>query len=240
MYPTLLWFVTFSFYPRRATQCRHVTKIPSPQLLLFSSLTNRDARNSFRIRSYTNCRVPSFDPKVFPDGAADSCLKSHGIISFSAPLPLTLLESCRFKDRVGGLEASPHPVIPLTHLKSALPGSLPFYTRISHPNPFRINTFISVDPTQLKVVLKSTLMKNRGRGGQLSLTRSVNQKRNKGFLFRATPAVRGADPVGPSAVGRPVPNRTDDYGLPDVYSRCAILAFLRSGDRPFLPPRRPV
>src|SRR6266436_6569156 len=37
--------------------CRHVTKIPSLQLLLFRAFTNCDARNSFRIRSYENCRV---------------------------------------------------------------------------------------------------------------------------------------------------------------------------------------
>src|SRR5437879_915997 len=36
---------------------RHVTKISSLQLLLFRPFTNCDARNSFRIRSYENCRV---------------------------------------------------------------------------------------------------------------------------------------------------------------------------------------
>src|SRR5260370_3625697 len=52
------------------------TKIPSPQLLLFPSLTNRDARKSFRplplraisarrIRSYENCRVTLLNPKLF-------------------------------------------------------------------------------------------------------------------------------------------------------------------------------
>jgi hypothetical protein len=240
MYFMLSGFVTFSFYPCRASQCRHVTKIPSPQLLLFPSLTNCDARKSFRMRSYENCRVTPSNPKVFPVGAADSCLKSRGIISFTDPLPLTLLESYRFKNGVGGLEPSPCPFIPLTHLKSVLPESLPFHTRISCPKPFRINTSISVDPKQLKAPLKSTLLKNRGSGGQLSLTRSVNQKPNKTFLPRATPAVRGADAAGPSTVGRPVPNRTDDYGLPDVYSRCAILSFVRLGDGPFLPPWRPV
>ena len=211
-----------------------------PQLLLFPPLTNCDARNPFRFRSYTKCRVASFNPIVSPVRAADSCLKSHRIISFTDSLPLTLLESHRFKFRVGGLELSPCPLILLTHLKSALPGSLRFYTRISRPKPFRINTSISVDPKQLKVPLESTLMKNRGRGDQLSLTRSVNQKPNKGVPSRRHPLSATAAATGPSTVGRPVPNRTDDYGLPDVYSRCAILAFLRSGDRPFLPPWRPV
>jgi hypothetical protein len=232
--------VIFSPDPRRASPCRHVTKIPSPQLLFLPPLTNCDARKSFRICSYENCRVISFDPKVLPVGTADSCPKSHGIISFTDPLSLTPLESYRFKNRVGGLEASPHPAIPLTHLKSALPRSLLFYTRISHPKPFRMNTSRSVNSKQLKVLLKSTLLKNRGRGGLLSLTKSVNQKPNKWLLSRRTPTVRGADAAGPSAVGQPVPNRTDDYALPAVYSRCAILPFLCSGDRPFLPPWRPV
>jgi hypothetical protein len=68
--------VIFSIDPRRATQCRHVTKIPSPQLLLFPALTNCDARNSFRtlrlravsarrIRSYAKCRVTSFKLDIF-------------------------------------------------------------------------------------------------------------------------------------------------------------------------------
>jgi hypothetical protein len=53
----LAWVVIFSTDSRRLTHCRHVTKIPSPQLLLFPELTNRDACNLFRIRSYANCRV---------------------------------------------------------------------------------------------------------------------------------------------------------------------------------------
>jgi hypothetical protein len=36
-----------------------------------------------------------------------------------------------------------------------------------------------------------------------------------------------------------VPNRTDGYTLQRVYTPCAILPFLHSGDRPFLPPWRP-
>lgn len=37
----------------------------------------------------------------------------------------------------------------------------------------------------------------------------------------------------------PVPNRTDSHTLQHVYTPCAILPFLHSGDRPFLPPWRP-
>jgi hypothetical protein len=41
-------------HPRRAASLRHVTKNPSPQLLYFPHLQNRDARNSFRFCSYVN------------------------------------------------------------------------------------------------------------------------------------------------------------------------------------------
>src|SRR5260370_7604600 len=65
MYFIVPCLVIFTSHPRVAPQCRHVTKIPSPQLLLFPPLANRDARNSFRFRSYANCRVTSFKPKAF-------------------------------------------------------------------------------------------------------------------------------------------------------------------------------
>jgi hypothetical protein len=65
--------VIFSLDLRRTTQCRHVTKILSPQPLLFPALTNCDARNSFRFRSYENCRgaypsnqIFSISPFLFP------------------------------------------------------------------------------------------------------------------------------------------------------------------------------
>ncbi len=58
------WVVIFSFDPRPAAPYRHVTKIPSPQLLLFPTLTNRDARNPFRFRSYANTGVsPAFSSR---------------------------------------------------------------------------------------------------------------------------------------------------------------------------------
>jgi len=94
--------VIFSRYSRRAAECRQVMRIPSPQLLLFPSLTNRDARNSFRpphlravsarrIRSlvpsetdgYENCQVTSFRPKIF--------LRSGLPTLALSPLPATLM-----------------------------------------------------------------------------------------------------------------------------------------------------
>jgi len=43
---------------------RHVTKIPSPQPLCFPHLQDRDARNSFRICFYANCRVSLRSPDL--------------------------------------------------------------------------------------------------------------------------------------------------------------------------------
>jgi hypothetical protein len=97
--------------------------------------------------------------------------------------------------------------------------------------------------------LAATLTKNRGEGVLLLLTRGVNQKPNKGYL---SPATIGSRPTCPDLVGGkshqsqvtshlpriaspPVPNRTDDYTLPQVYSHHAILPSLHSADRPFLP-----
>src|SRR6266403_2787839 len=57
MYNMIALVVISSNVPRQAAQYRHVTKIPPPQLLSFPTLANRDVRNSFRFRSYENCRV---------------------------------------------------------------------------------------------------------------------------------------------------------------------------------------
>jgi hypothetical protein len=67
------WVVIFRLPARLATQFRHVTKYPSPQVLVDPPLTNCDAPNSFRIRSYENCRVSlvlsphySLSPNLYP------------------------------------------------------------------------------------------------------------------------------------------------------------------------------
>ena len=174
----------------------------------------------------------------FSNVQSHAASKSNGIISFTDPHPLTLLESYRFENRVGGTQGSPYRTVLLTPLESLLPRSLPFHTRISHPKPFRITTFKSVHPEQLKVPLESPLLKNRGGGGPLWLTKSVNQNTNKGFSSRVKPGVCAGDSEWPSTVGRPVPNRTDGSALPHIYRRCAILPFLCLGDRLFLPPWR--
>ncbi len=139
---------------------------------------------------------------------------------------------CTFVRRLH--EESPHP----THLLS--------YHHIVRVSPLAATLMVfpvSVANKRLTVGLSplaATLMKNTGEGARLLLTRSVNRNANGGFLSRATTTVRESDAAGPSTVGRPVPNCTDHSTLPHIYSRCAILPSPRSGDRPFLPPWRPI
>ncbi len=60
------WVVIFSIDSRRQpSMCRHVPNTPSPQLLLFRSLTSRDVRNSFGFRSYANCPGHLLPAKTF-------------------------------------------------------------------------------------------------------------------------------------------------------------------------------
>jgi hypothetical protein len=72
------WVVIFSTDSRQPSPCRHMTKFPSPPLLLFPTPTNGDSPNSFRslrvrapfarrIRSYEKCRV-SFALSSRPSG----------------------------------------------------------------------------------------------------------------------------------------------------------------------------
>jgi hypothetical protein len=82
--------------PRLATLPRHVTNNPSPHVPVDSTLTNRDAHNSFRtlhlravsarrIRSHEKCRVslasfniPTFKPSNLPTFSDRSLFLSHG------------------------------------------------------------------------------------------------------------------------------------------------------------------
>jgi hypothetical protein len=53
----LSFLVNLSASPRRSTLSRHRDKKPVTASPLESAFTKRDARNSFRMRSYENCRV---------------------------------------------------------------------------------------------------------------------------------------------------------------------------------------
>jgi len=57
------FLVIVSCLSRRIFSFRHVTKILSPQLPCFPHLQSRETCNSFRFRSYENCRV---SPSKFP------------------------------------------------------------------------------------------------------------------------------------------------------------------------------
>jgi hypothetical protein len=90
-------------------------------------------------------RVDDSDPM----GTPAPCYKSHGIISFADPHPLTPLGSYRFETRVGGIQDSTCSIVLLTPLDSALPRSLSFYTQ------FR--TLSLLESTLLKVFILSNL-----------------------------------------------------------------------------------
>ncbi len=86
----------FSFDPCRVAPCRHVTTIPSPQLLLFLTLANRDARKSFRMCSYKNCRVTSFRPNIFLSASGSSTFRPSNVQTIQTslfPLPPCFLTS---------------------------------------------------------------------------------------------------------------------------------------------------
>jgi hypothetical protein len=106
----------------------------------------------------------------------------HGIISFADPHPLNSVVSYRYKI-IGGLDP-PH-FSNSRHLSLAfrpLSVSKPFRTNtyetcpiISALTPFRMNTSGSVHSKALYPPLKSTLLKNRGGGTQLLLTRNAKK-----------------------------------------------------------------
>src|SRR5260370_22449221 len=145
MYFIVPCLVIFSFHPRRAPQCRHVTKIPSPQLLLFPPLANRDARNSFRFRSYANCRVTSFKPKAF---------------SLFEPFPSG---------------PSNLPTFFLSDLLSATPSESPPRSAqfCWYLSPFRMKTSKSVSKQRTLTTFRMNTYEKQGEGGQLLLTRNA-------------------------------------------------------------------
>ena len=83
----------------RAASLRHVTKIPSRQLLYFPHLQNLDARNSFRFRSCKKCRVsPAFSSQsvdtLIPLDA--TLIKLPVSVANKRPAPrLTMAKPCR-------------------------------------------------------------------------------------------------------------------------------------------------
>ena len=87
------------------TVLRHVTKIPSRQLLYLPHLQNRDARKFFRIRSYEKYRVTSFKPNIFlsprASRSSDVSRKSLRHNLLSDPHPLNLYPTIFYKNMPG-------------------------------------------------------------------------------------------------------------------------------------------
>ena len=93
---------------RRPASLRHVTKNPSPQLLYFPHLQNRDARNSFRFCSYVNWRV---SPALF-----SLSLSSHS--PYTLPFDFQLSTVNLFPSNSFPLNpfADPHPLNPVASI----------------------------------------------------------------------------------------------------------------------------
>src|SRR5260370_37951239 len=129
MESTLAWVVICSIDSRRSTDCRHVTKSPSPQLLLFPAPANRDACNPFRIRSYANCRV-----------AYALVLRSSIFRTlFQVPYPATPLFATLAKTAgvcTNNSHSGTHPAVAQAWLTSLLPY---FFTSFSHRKQHRLS-----------------------------------------------------------------------------------------------------
>src|SRR5260370_2136487 len=138
----LAWAVIFSIDSRRPTHCRHVTKIPSPQLLLFPALANRDACNPFRIRSYANCRV-----------AYALVLRSSIFRTlFQVPYPATPLFATLAKtagECTNNSHSGTHPAVAQAWLTSLLPY---FFTSFSHRKQHRLTGRRIANSLQLRVL----------------------------------------------------------------------------------------
>jgi hypothetical protein len=118
---------------------------------LLPTLTNRDARNSFRFRSYEKWGGTSFKPSVFliPSSSAFP-RNSFALISFTDPHPLTLLKSYRFKKRGGeGVfqtfrrvdVPTSHPLSPLDATLMDRPASVANKRLTVVTKPFKCNTY---------------------------------------------------------------------------------------------------
>jgi hypothetical protein len=137
-------FRSVEAHPRRSAPLRHVTKNPSPQLLYFPHLQNRDSCKSFRplplrafsarrIRSYEKCRVsPAFfrrsDVWTFRHSDGQYPRNSLPLNSFADPHPLNLYATILYKKggERGYLEPAFQPLSrPSLSPLSATPMNLP-------------------------------------------------------------------------------------------------------------------
>jgi len=119
---------------------------------------------------------------------------------------------------------------PVTHLKSTPPS--PLISVVSKglitPSETTLTESSPANP------LEATLTKNRGEGAAI-LNHPFSHAPSSAPSVPPWPApIYGVPKERESCPRQSVPNRTDDYPLPRVYSRRAILPSPRSGDRSFL------
>src|SRR5260370_41481178 len=148
MYCMIAWVVIFSTDSRRPPYRRHLTKIPSPQLLLFRILTNHDSPNLFRIRSYANCRVGSVfshygSKQLSPVTYTLRCSPTHIFFLFS--FLRTLLHSREFQ--LFCFQPLPHS-LPKT-ARGGLP--LQMMSRKKAPRPACLRLFRAVSRIPLRI-----------------------------------------------------------------------------------------
>jgi|SRR6266850_491412 len=125
----LTWVVIFSRHPRRSTLFRRRDEKPVSASPLESALVNRDARNSFGIRFYENCRV--------------SCpLRNIFVTRLTSP------RKCAFANLLFSLRYAlfqvPHPATPLFATLTKTTG---VYTNNSHsgtPHPYATTSILVV------------------------------------------------------------------------------------------------
>ena len=151
----LAWVAIFSTDSRRVTQCRHGTKIPSPQLLLFPALTDRDACNSCRIRSYENCRVSTQYP-IYPP-----------TLLFSSPAFRTFFQV-------------PYPVTPLLATLTKTAGGVYQQFPLWNSFPYESGNSLSFTPSDKISSLPTPSRQGLGkRGITMSKTTAANDRMNR-------------------------------------------------------------
>src|SRR5467141_2981701 len=151
----LAWVAIFSTDSRRVTQCRHATKIPSPQLLLFPALTDRDGCNSCSIRSYENCRVSTQYP-IYPP-----------TLLFSSPAFRTFFQV-------------PYPVTPLLATLTKTAGGVYQQFPLWNSFPYESGNSLSFTPSDKISSLPTPSRQGPGkRGITMSKTTAANDRMNR-------------------------------------------------------------
>jgi hypothetical protein len=157
--------------PRQAPQCRHVTKIPSPQLLYSPHLQNRDARNSFRFRSYAKWGVsPAFSRRS--DRSSAAVVERRSRPGRDLQIEASLQSRCGDPDPVGTFQRAD---VFNPHKSFTCNNSGPQVLLLSKPkapiNQAESTLLQVLILKQLKVPLESITFEKQGGGYPLWLTK---------------------------------------------------------------------